>query len=72
MFSLLYNPEQDLALKVGIDLSTPAQSLGKEFADLAKFMELKKLTSGKKLGKKVAKLQSLKGMAENNHVLAAR
>lgn len=71
VFSLLYNPEQDLALKVGIDLSAPTQSLGKEFAsaagkisDIAKLKDLKMLkdiASGKKLGKKVSKLQSLKG-----------
>lgn len=74
VFSILYNPEMDLALKVGIDLSAPTQSLGKEFAnaagkitDLAKLKELKKLkdiASGKTLGKVVgtaAKLQTLKG-----------
>lgn len=71
VFSLLYNPEQDLALKVGIDLSAPTQSLGKDFAsaagkitDITKLKDLrmlKDIASGKKLGKKVSKLQSLKG-----------
>jgi hypothetical protein len=50
LFSLLYNPEQDLALKVGIDLSAPQATLGKEFAnaalkvtDVTKLRELKNL-----------------------------
>lgn len=77
VFSVLHNPEQDLALKVGIDLSAPTQSLGKEFAsaagritDISKLRELKKLkdiASGKKLGKGVGKLQSLKGTAARIH-----
>lgn len=45
VFSLLYNPEQDIALKAGVDLSAPS---------------VKKLAGGKKLGK-ISKLQSLKG-----------
>lgn len=77
VFGLLYNPEQDLALKMGIDLSAPTQSLAKDFAsaagkitDMAKLSELRKLkdiASGKtfgRVGKMVGttgKLQALKG-----------
>lgn len=66
VFSILYNPEQDLALKVGIDLSAPTQSLGKEFAnaagritDIAKLRELRKLkdiATGRSLGKGVGRV----------------
>lgn len=75
---MLYNPEQDLALKVGIDLSIPHESLGKEFTgEIAKLRELKKLrdaASGKKFGRgkgrmlggPAAKLQSLKGMFDSS------
>ncbi len=66
VFSILYNPEQDLALKVGINLSAPTQSLGKEFAnaagkitDIAKLRELRKLkdmASGGRLGKGVGRV----------------
>jgi len=50
LFGLLYNPEQDLALKVGIDLSAPQATLGRELAnaaqkitDVTKLKELKNL-----------------------------
>jgi hypothetical protein len=44
VFCLLYDPEQDLALKVGVDLSAPADvGFGRELADLTKVKELKKL-----------------------------
>ena len=74
VFSILYNPEQELALKVGIDLSAPTQSLGKEFAnaagritDIAKLKELRKLkdiATGTGFGRVVggaSKLQAVKG-----------
>ena len=60
VFSLLYNPEQDLALKVGIDLSAPTQSIT-DITKLKDLITLKDMASGKKLGKKISKLQSLKG-----------
>ena len=70
VFSLLFNPEQDLALKVGIDLTAPSQSFAGatgKITDITKLKDLKKLkdmASGKKLGKKVSKLQSLKGLQD--------
>lgn len=77
VFAILYNPEQELALKVGIDLSAPTQSLGKEFAnaagritDIAKLKELRKLkdiATGTGFGRVVggaSKLQALKGLQE--------
>lgn len=53
VFCLLYDPEQDLALKVGIDLSSPEVGFGREFADLTKVKELKKL-------KELARLKTYK------------
>ena len=78
VFCILYNPEQDLALKVGIDLSAPTASLGKEFAgkmtDLAKLKELRKfkelasintVTGGAKaLVGTASKLKSLEGLRD--------
>lgn len=70
VFSLLYNPEQDLALKVGIDLSAPSAlySATTMITDIAKLSDLKKLkdiASAKTIANKVvdtaSKLQSLKG-----------
>ena len=49
VFSLLYHPEQDLALKVGIDLSAPAASLGKQLANATDVTKLKDLTKLKEL-----------------------
>lgn len=57
VFSILYNPEQDRALKVGLDLSAPSGKI----TDVAKLKEIKKFTTSKKLGK-ITKLQSLKGV----------
>lgn len=74
VFCILYNPEQDLALKVGIDLSAPTASLGKEFAnvagkmtDLAKLKELRKfkeLASAKAFVGTASKLKSLEGLRD--------
>jgi hypothetical protein len=50
LFCLLYDPEQDLALKMGIDLSTG--EVGKDF-DVSKMTELKKL-------KELARLKTYK------------
>ncbi|KAL3923138.1 MAG: hypothetical protein SGILL_001830 [Bacillariaceae sp.] len=50
LYSLLYDPEQDLALKVGIDLSTG--DVGKDF-DISKMKEIKKL-------KELARLKTYK------------
>lgn len=85
VFCLLYNPEQDLALKVGIDLSAPTASLGKQLANVTDLSKLKDLTKLKELtslktvrgvGKGVVgtagKLKSLKGLQEiasNTHKL---
>jgi hypothetical protein len=78
VFCLLYNPEQDLALKVGIDLSAPTVSLGKELAnmgsqltDLTKLRDLKKLKDIASMNAAVkgvvgtaGKLKSLKGLQD--------
>eukprot|EP00934_Nitzschia_sp_Nitz4_P002940 Nitzschia sp. Nitz4//scaffold15_size197535//123755//127659//NITZ4_001590-RA/size197535-augustus-gene-0.214-mRNA-1//1//CDS//3329537751//2930//frame0 len=60
VYSLLYNPEQDQALKVGIDLSAPTAG------NIAKLRELKlkDIATGKTLTKGVSKLQSLKGLQD--------
>ena len=70
VFCLLYNPEQDLALKVGIDLSAPTASLGKELAsaarnvtDLAKLKELSKLKELASLNTLTSGAQAVVGTA---------
>jgi hypothetical protein len=50
VFSLLYHPEQDLLLKVGIDLSAPHVTLGKELSNAAlRVTDVKKLKQLKNL-----------------------
>mmetsp|Transcript_14043 Transcript_14043/g.33968 ORF Transcript_14043/g.33968 Transcript_14043/m.33968 type:complete len:1243 (-) Transcript_14043:96-3824(-) len=75
LFGLLYNPEQDLALKVGIDLSAPQATLGRELAnaaqkitDVTKLKELKNLKEIMSLntgaGKSHGRMHALKGIQE--------
>jgi hypothetical protein len=63
VFCLLYNPEQDLALKAGIDLSPPTPS-----TDLSKLKDLASLntvaSAGKMMVGTAAKLKSLEGLRE--------
>ena len=62
VFCLLYDPEQDLALKVGIDLSAPQATLGKELANAAKnATDLRKLKELSRL-KDIASVKTVKGM----------
>ena len=64
VFGLLYDPEQDLALKVGIDLSAPQATLGKELANAAKnATDLRKLKELKRL-KDIASVKTVKGSAQ--------
>jgi hypothetical protein len=64
VFCLLYNPEQDLALKAGLDFSAPSGKI----TDMAKLKEFKRFANGKKVGT-MAKLQSLKGLCECRFVM---
>ena len=60
VYSLLYDPEQDLALKVGIDLSAPTAS------QLSKMKDLTKLSKGgaKAMAGTAGKLKSLEGLRD--------
>lgn len=65
LFSLLYNPEQDLALKVGIDLSAPQATLGKELANAAiKVTDVTKLRELKNL-KEIMSLNAVTGAGKS-------
>ena len=64
IFGLLYNPEQDSALKTGGGLSVPQATLGKELANVASKMKLKDIASLNAIGGTAGKLQSLKGLQE--------
>lgn len=74
VFCLLYNPEQDLALQMGIDLSAPTESLRRQLAQvtdlkmktkLKKLASLKTVTSGAKaVGSLTGKLKSLEGIKD--------
>ena len=66
IFSVLYHPEQDLALQTGVDLSAPTASLGKDLAHAAKNVtDLKKL-------KELANIQSVKGAAKKSKKLVTK
>eukprot|EP00980_Cylindrotheca_fusiformis_P022390 scaffold9268_cov133-Cylindrotheca_fusiformis.AAC.1 len=65
MYSLLYNPEQDLALKVGIDLSAPHATLGKELANAAiKVTDVTKLRELRNL-KEIMSLNAVTGAGKS-------
>lgn len=66
VFALLYDPEQDLALKAGLDLSTPGASMTADAK--GKLKELARLKTYKKGVKSMAgtagKLKSLEGLRD--------
>jgi hypothetical protein len=65
VFSLLYDPEQDLALKVGVDLSAPEAAKLKELKKLKDLARLKTYKKGvKSMVGTAGKLKSLEGLKD--------
>jgi hypothetical protein len=65
IFSLLYDPEQDLALKVGVNLSAPEAAKLKELKKLKDLARLKTYKQGvKSMVGTAGKLKSLEGLRD--------